>query len=80
MSLYLRRTGRQVAISMALACVGEEPATEDELLALLKPCADEVLKIWPVGKMVGNVWDEASPALRRQRSEVRIFSGAPRFQ
>jgi hypothetical protein len=24
--------------------LGEEPATEDELLALLKPCADEALK------------------------------------
>jgi putative SOS response-associated peptidase YedK len=25
------------------------------LLALLKPCRDEALKIWPVDKMVGNV-------------------------
>jgi putative SOS response-associated peptidase YedK len=35
--------------------LGEEPASEQELLALLKPCADEALKIWPVDKMVGNV-------------------------
>jgi putative SOS response-associated peptidase YedK len=35
--------------------LGEEPATEDELLALLKPCPEEELKIWPVNKMVGNV-------------------------
>ncbi|MGA9948650.1 MAG: hypothetical protein WBQ24_10410, partial [Xanthobacteraceae bacterium] len=35
--------------------VGEGPASEDELLGLLRPCADEVLKIWPVGKAVGNV-------------------------
>jgi putative SOS response-associated peptidase YedK len=35
--------------------LGEEPASEEELLALLKPCPDEVLKIWPVNKMVGNV-------------------------
>jgi hypothetical protein len=35
--------------------VGEEPASEQELLALLKPCPDEALKIWPVDKMVGNV-------------------------
>ncbi len=35
--------------------LGEEPATEDELMALLKPCPDEALKIWPVNKMVGNV-------------------------
>jgi putative SOS response-associated peptidase YedK len=35
--------------------LGEEPATEDELTAMLKPCPDEALKIWPVNKMVGNV-------------------------
>jgi hypothetical protein len=33
--------------------LGEEPASEEELLALLKPCPDEALKIWPVDKMVG---------------------------
>jgi hypothetical protein len=31
--------------------VGEEVATEDELLALLKPCPDDMLKISPVGNM-----------------------------
>ena len=35
--------------------LGEEPASEQVLLALLKPCRDEALKIWPVDKMVGNV-------------------------
>jgi len=35
--------------------LGEEPASEQELLTLLKPCPDETLKIWPVDKMVGNV-------------------------
>jgi putative SOS response-associated peptidase YedK len=35
--------------------LGEEPASEQDLLALLKPCRDEALKIWPVDKMVGNV-------------------------
>ncbi len=35
--------------------LGEEPASEQELLALLKPCPDEALEIWPVDKMVGNV-------------------------
>jgi putative SOS response-associated peptidase YedK len=35
--------------------LGEEPATEEELMALLKPCPDESLKIWPVSKSVGNV-------------------------
>jgi putative SOS response-associated peptidase YedK len=35
--------------------LGEEPATEDELIAMLKPSPDEILKIWPVDKRVGNV-------------------------
>jgi putative SOS response-associated peptidase YedK len=35
--------------------LGEEPATPDELYALLKPCPDGVLKAWPVDKSVGNV-------------------------
>jgi hypothetical protein len=30
-------------------------ASEDELLALLKPCSEEALKLWPVGKAAGNV-------------------------
>ncbi|EKS41475.1 SOS response-associated peptidase family protein [Afipia broomeae] len=32
-----------------------EPASNDELLALLKPCPDEWLEIFPVDKKVGNV-------------------------
>jgi putative SOS response-associated peptidase YedK len=35
--------------------LGEEPAAEDDLLAMLKPCPDEALKIWSVDKKVGNV-------------------------
>jgi putative SOS response-associated peptidase YedK len=35
--------------------LGEESATEEELLALLKPCADDAPKIWPFDKAVGKV-------------------------
>jgi putative SOS response-associated peptidase YedK len=35
--------------------LGEEPATEAELLALLRPCPDEWLKIWRVDNKIGNV-------------------------
>jgi putative SOS response-associated peptidase YedK len=38
-----------------LQWLGEEEASEQDLLALLKPCPDEALKIWQVDKMVGNV-------------------------
>ena len=36
--------------------LGEEPATPDELNALLVPCPDDVLKLWPVDRQkIGNV-------------------------
>ena len=35
--------------------LGEEPTTEEELLALLRPYPNDTLKIWPVGAAVGNV-------------------------
>lgn len=38
-----------------LKWLGEEPATEQELLALLRPCPDARLKIWRVDNKVGNV-------------------------
>jgi hypothetical protein len=57
--------------------LGEEAATEAELLALLKPCPDEALIIWPVDKAVGNVRNKGGathprrfdkgPRLRRER-------------
>jgi hypothetical protein len=34
---------------------GREAATEAEVLAVLRPCPDEWLKIWPVERKVGNV-------------------------
>jgi hypothetical protein len=41
---------------------GEEPATEAQL-KLLAPCASECLKIWPVGKRVGNVRNDSPDLL-----------------
>jgi putative SOS response-associated peptidase YedK len=35
--------------------LGEEPATEAELKAMLRPCAPDRIKMWAVGKAVGNV-------------------------
>lgn len=37
------------------AWLGETPAPPEDLLALLRPCPDDWLKIWPVSKDVGNV-------------------------
>jgi putative SOS response-associated peptidase YedK len=38
--------------------LGEEPATGQELLALLRPCPDEWLNIWRVDNKVGNTGPE----------------------
>jgi putative SOS response-associated peptidase YedK len=35
--------------------LGEEPATEETMLAMLKPCADTTVKVWLVDKQVDNV-------------------------
>jgi putative SOS response-associated peptidase YedK len=43
--------------------LGEVAATEGELLARLKPCSDEALKIWPVDRMVGNVRNKGPQVL-----------------
>jgi putative SOS response-associated peptidase YedK len=43
--------------------LGEVPATDEELLALLKPSPDDALKIWPVDKAVGNVRNKGAQLL-----------------
>ena len=43
--------------------LGEEPTTEEELLAMLKPCPDKALKVWPVAKAVGNMKNTGSQLL-----------------
>jgi len=43
--------------------LGEEPASENELLALLKACPSQVLKVWPVNRMVGNVKNNGAQLL-----------------
>ena len=45
--------------------LGKVPAAEAEPLALLKPCLDEALKIWPVGKAVGNVKNQGPQLVMR---------------
>ncbi len=36
--------------------LGDEPASLEELKALLVPCPDEALKLWPVNRQkIGNV-------------------------
>lgn len=52
--------------------LGEEPATEDELIALLKPCLDEALEIWPVNKAVGNVRNTGPQLIKPLDEEILL--------
>lgn len=53
--------------------LGEAPATEQELLALLKPCPDDVLKIRPVDNKVGNVRNTGPELIRPLEPEARLL-------
>jgi putative SOS response-associated peptidase YedK len=50
--------------------LSEEPATEEELVALLKPCPDEALKVWPVDNAVGNVRNNGPQLIRPLESTL----------
>ncbi len=52
--------------------LSEKPAAEEELLALLKPCADEMLKIWPVDRAVGHVKNNGAQLLRPVEMELPL--------
>ena len=52
--------------------LGEEPATEETLLTLLKPCPDDKLKIWPVDKAVGNVKNNGPQLVREIDAELPV--------
>jgi putative SOS response-associated peptidase YedK len=51
--------------------LGEEPASEDELVALLKPCPDGAIKIWPVDNKVGNVRNTGPQLIKPLEPEPR---------
>jgi putative SOS response-associated peptidase YedK len=52
--------------------LGEELATEDELVALLKPCPGEALEIWLVDKAVGNVKNTGPQLIKPLDEEILL--------
>jgi putative SOS response-associated peptidase YedK len=52
--------------------LGEKPATEEELHALLIHCSDKILNIWPVDKTVGNVKYNGAQLLRPIEMELPV--------
>jgi SOS response associated peptidase (SRAP) len=82
--IAMRRVEELVESSMRLPVIlaendwpkwlGEEPASEQDLLALLKPCPDEALKIWPVDKMVGNIRNNGPQLVMPILIEEKVFA------
>jgi len=46
---------------------------QEELLALLKPCPDQALKIWPVDKALGNFKNNGPQLLRAIETELPLL-------
>ncbi len=44
---------------------GEEPTNDNELKSMLKPFPSERVSVWPVGKAVGNVKNDAPELIER---------------
>jgi hypothetical protein len=55
-----------------------EPATEEELLALLRPCPEGRLKIWRVDNKVGNVRNTGPERSRRRVRAGMVYDSADR--
>lgn len=49
--------------------LGEEPATEAQLLAMMRPCAPGRISLWPVDKAVGNVRNQSAGLIEAVRAE-----------
>lgn len=49
-----------------------DSAAEEELLTLLKPCPDEILKTWPMAKAVGSVKNQGSQLLKAVEAELPL--------
>jgi putative SOS response-associated peptidase YedK len=50
--------------------LGEEEASTAELLALLKPCPERLIRLYPVDAAVGNVRNDASALLQPTGPEL----------
>jgi putative SOS response-associated peptidase YedK len=53
--------------------LGEEPANENELEAMLKPFPSERMSAWPVTKTVGNVKNDAPDSIERTAVQASLI-------
>lgn len=56
------------------AWLGESPASERELKAMLKPYPSAAMAFWPVGRLVGNIKND-SPDLFAPLGELPLGAG-----
>jgi putative SOS response-associated peptidase YedK len=53
--------------------LGEEPANDNELKAMLKPFPRERMAAWPVTKTVGNVKNDAPDLIERAAVQASLI-------
>jgi putative SOS response-associated peptidase YedK len=53
--------------------LGEEPANDNELKAMLKPFPSERMAAWPVGKAVGNVKNDTADLIERAAVQASLL-------
>jgi putative SOS response-associated peptidase YedK len=53
--------------------LGEEPANDNELKAMLKPFPSERMSVWPIGKAVGNVKNDAPDLVERAAEQASLL-------
>jgi putative SOS response-associated peptidase YedK len=53
--------------------LGEEPANDNELKAMLKPFPSERMSAWPVTKTVGNVKNDAPDLIERTAVQASLI-------
>jgi hypothetical protein len=61
--MHVERKKRGKSPRHPIRCDELRALTEDELLAMLRPCADESLKMWPVDRMIDNVKNNGAQLL-----------------
>jgi putative SOS response-associated peptidase YedK len=53
--------------------LGEEPANDNELKAMLKPFPSERMSVWPIGKAVGNVKNDTADLIERDTEQATLL-------
>ena len=53
--------------------LGEEPANDNDLKAMLKPFPSERMSTWPIGKAIGNVKNDTADLIERAAVQASLI-------